>query len=192
MTRSARRSLAIASLGALVIVASGLEIRCDGANAQSRTTIASLQAEIDLLGLKVAMLEASGSGFELKGFTTTTVRGDSGVLVMTSRCAEAFPGSRMCTSREVLETRNVPTISSNNDAWVRPNFTSVATGGSANTVALDESGVPTISSSVTGTAEDMSCRGWIATANQGLVVSRNGSFRLNSCGNNRPVACCGP
>jgi len=193
MTRSARRSLALASLAALVLVASGLEVRCDGADAQTRTTIASLQAEIDLLGLRVAMLEASASGFELKGFSTASVRGDGGVLGMTAACAASFAGSRMCTSREVLETTTVPNISVNTEAWVRPNFTPVATGGNANTVALDESGVPTLNSANTNTtAEDMSCRGWTATANQGLVVNRNGSFRLQGCNNNRPVACCGP
>jgi hypothetical protein len=192
MTGSARRSLALASLVALVLVASGLEVRCDGAGAQSRTTIASLQAEIDLLGLRVAMLEASASGYQFKGFSGGNVRGDGGVLAMTSACAATFAGSRMCTSREILETTVVPNIAVNTEAWVRPNFTPVATG-TATSVALDESGVPTLSSATAnGTAEDMSCRGWTATSNQGLVVNRNGSFRLQGCNNNRPVACCGP
>jgi hypothetical protein len=192
MNRSARRPLALASLAALVLVASGLEIRCDGANAQSRTTIASLQAEIDLLGLRVAMLEASASGYQLKGFSSTNRNGNSGVLAMNSACAATFTGSRMCTSSEVLETTNVPVISSNADAWVRPSFSPVASGSTAATVGLDASGVPSPNASNGNTSEDLSCRGWAASSGLGLAVNKNGSFRLSACDGGRPVACCGP
>jgi len=192
MTRSARRSLALASLAALVLVASGLEVRCDGASAQSRTTIASLQAEIDLLGLRVAMLEASASGYELKGFSATNRGGNGGLLGMNAACAATFAGSRTCTSTEVLETRNVPTITSNADAWVRPSFSPVATGGGAASVALDASGVASPNSSNGATADDLTCRGWIANGALGLSVNKNGSFRLVGCDSSRPVACCGP
>jgi len=192
MTRSARRSLALASLAALVLVASGLEVRCDGASAQSRTTIASLQAEIDLLGLRVAMLEASASGYELKGFSATNRGGNGGLLGMNAACAATFAGSRMCTSSEVLDTTNVPAISSNADAWVRPSFSPVATGGTAVTVGLDASGVPAPNASNGNTSEDLSCRGWAASAGLGLAVNKNGSFRLSGCDGARPVACCGP
>jgi hypothetical protein len=191
--RSLPRSLALASLGAFVFVASGLEIRCDGATAQSRPTLAGLQTAVDLLGVRVALLEASASGYQLKGFSAQTVRGDGGVLTMSSACAASFPGSRMCTSREILDTTNVPVFTNNNDAWVRPTHVEVATGGNVTAVALDESGVSTPNTGSSGaSAEDLSCRGWIASANLGLVVSDEGSFRLVACNANRPVACCGP
>lgn len=192
MTRSVRRSATLALLGALVLVASGLEVRCDGATAQSRTTIASLQAEIDLLGLRVAMIEAGASGYQFKGFSSTNLNGTRGVLEMTAACAATFPGSRMCTSEEILQTTTVPEISSNADAWVRPSFTPVATGGNAVAVGMDASGVSAPNANVGSTAEDLSCRGWIASGALGLVVNRSGSFRIVGCGNNRPVTCCGP
>jgi hypothetical protein len=192
MRSSARRSLALASLVALVLVASGLEVRCDGADAQSRTTIASLQAEMDLLGLRVAMLEASASGYRLKGFSSTNVSGNGGVLQMNAACANSFPNGRMCTSSEVLQTSPAPAITSNADAWVRPSYEPVATGSGAASVALDQSGVPAPNSSNGNSAEDLTCRGWAASGATGLAVDKNGRFRLLGCDNGRPVACCAP
>jgi len=192
MTRPFRRTLALASILALALVTSGLEIQCNAADAQTRTTIASLQAEIDLLGVRIAMLEASASGFELKGFSATNRSGNSGALGMNAACAATFAGSRMCTSSEVLATTNVPDIASNGNAWVRPSFSPVATGGSAATAGLDASGVPAPNAANGTTSEDLSCRGWAASGALGLVVNRNGSFQLAGCSSGRPVACCGP
>ena len=58
----------------------------------------------------------------LRGFTSTTVLGDHGVLEMTLQCAVEFGGAgatRMCTSSEILNTATVPQ-GEVGDAWVRP------------------------------------------------------------------------
>lgn len=192
MTRPARRSLALASVLALALVTSGLEIQCNAADAQTRTTLASLQAQLDLQDVRIAMLEASASGYELKGFSSTNRTGSGGMLGMNSVCAATFAGSRMCTSVEVLETRNVPDIASNANAWVRPSYAPVASGSNAASVALDASGVPAPNAANGTTSEDLACRGWAANGALGLVVNKNGAFQLAGCDSGRPVACCGP
>ncbi len=48
--------------------------------------------------------------YQLRGFTSTTVLGDHGVLEMTRECAVEFGevgATRMCTSSEILNTATV-------------------------------------------------------------------------------------
>ena len=59
--------------------------------------------------------------FQLVGFTSELRTGASGVLNFTLACQAEFPGSRMCTSVEVMETTNVP-AGLPPRAWVRPVF----------------------------------------------------------------------
>ena len=68
--------------------------------------------------------------FQLVGFATATRLGDAGVLVFTLACQEEFLGSRMCSSIEVLETVDVPSLAGS-FAWVRP--TLMPGGGTSNT-----------------------------------------------------------
>ncbi|MCK5364515.1 MAG: hypothetical protein KAR22_16180, partial [Gammaproteobacteria bacterium] len=49
------------------------------------------------------------SRFQLVGFTTAALPGDSGLFAFTLACQAEFFGSRICTSREVFETVDVPT-----------------------------------------------------------------------------------
>jgi hypothetical protein len=116
--------------------------------------------------------------FQLIGFTSTLHLGDTGVLGFTLACQAEFPGSRMCTSQEVMETTSLPE-SLAGDAWVRP----VVTGDKYG--AIDASGVR---------AEDLSCSGW-SNANgstaAGLIVSESGSIRVTpGCEDPRAVSCC--
>ena len=52
--------------------------------------------------------------FQLVGFTTAALPGDSGLFAFTLACQAEFLGSRFCTSREVVETVDVPTGLSGN------------------------------------------------------------------------------
>ena len=49
------------------------------------------------------------SRFQLVGFTTAALTGDSGLFAFTLACQAEFVGSRICTSPEVFETVDVPT-----------------------------------------------------------------------------------
>lgn len=118
--------------------------------------------------------------FQLVGFTSTLHLGDTGVLGFTLACQAEFPGSRMCTSAEVVETTNVPATLSG-EAWVRPSI-KAANGG----LVFDESGVA--EAWITG------CQGWSSTSSTngflGLTVDDAGRFRDADCAPPRPVSCC--
>ena len=44
-------------------------------------------------------------------------------------CQQSFPGSRMCTSEEILRTIDVPATDSRGAAWVKPTFVSGSDSG---------------------------------------------------------------
>ena len=68
--------------------------------------------------------------YQLRGFTSTTVFGDHGVLEMTRQCAVEFGdvgATRMCTSSEILNTATV-VQGLVGDAWVRPDYAGIDLG----------------------------------------------------------------
>jgi len=120
--------------------------------------------------------------FQLVGTTSATFEGDRGVLRFTLACQGQFgAGSRMCESREVLETTDVPTGLS--ESWVRPTFAGFA--GANNFLLLDASGI-------TEEPVTMSCDGWRSneSSRRGLTVSPFGQFESRLCNSPVGVACC--
>ena len=130
--------------------------------------------------------------YQLRGFTSTTVLGDHGVLEMTRQCAVEFGdvgATRMCTSSEILNTATVPQ-GLVGEAWVRPSwqpFAAAEVAGSPQ--GLDDSGRydnPT----------RLSCHGWSFGSNgnsYGLAVDGTGSFlNPSSCNTPLAIACCHP
>jgi len=113
---------------------------------------------------------------QLVGFTTATADGDTGVLGMTGLCQAEFPGSRMCTTVEIAETRVLPTGLAGS-AWVRPVF--------------DGEGFEAV---VGVKNEELACRGWSDATSKGLTVDPNGSFFHGAipegCNNLHAVSCC--
>jgi hypothetical protein len=113
---------------------------------------------------------------QVVGFSTTTTDGDAGVLGMTGLCQADFPGSRMCTTVEIAETRVLPSGLAGT-AWVRPVY--------------DGDGFE----SILGVKnEELACRGWGDDTSKGLTVDANGSFFHGTipegCGNLHAVSCC--
>ncbi len=123
--------------------------------------------------------------FELVGNTVATFNGAGGLLNFNSDCAVDFPGSRMCTSEEVMGTIDPPTVS--RSSWVRPTFVPTSDG-----VNSDISGIQA------STPGNLSCKGWIVPGVliHGLFVSPvpgpTGSIRFGPCDAFRAVACCAP
>lgn len=118
----------------------------------------------------------------LVGFTSATFTGNQGALALTAACQAQFPGTRMCTSEEVMNSRTVPG-GLTGTAWVRPKVLAMA--GTSSTQAVDASGVVQI-------PDNMSCGAWAFTNNwYGLTVSATGSFSVLVCSEPRAVACCG-
>ena len=120
--------------------------------------------------------------FEFVGFSTATRDGDDGFFGMNLACQADLPGSRMCTSVEVIETIDIPT-GLTGEAWVRP--------------VLQPSGDSWAVDSVSGVyalITNLTCRGFSSSQGgyTGLIVKPDGAFGDGSCLVYRPVACCAP
>ena len=136
------------------------------------------------------MWNVSGpSVFEFVGFSSTTHDGGEGVLTFNGACHATFPGSRMCTSEEVLETTPPPSGPSGDFAWVRSVLVPHQLPGWAVDVSGETGG---LSGSDAGV---LSCNGWLANQSgfNGLTTQgTTGRFSAQRCDFTRPVACCAP
>lgn len=114
---------------------------------------------------------------QLVGFTTATTEGDAGVLGMTGLCQAEYPGSRMCNTVEIAETRVVPSSGLAGTAWVRPVFNG---GGFEAVVGVKN--------------EELACRGWSDDTGKGILVDATGAFTQGTipegCSNLHAVSCC--
>ena len=125
--------------------------------------------------------------FHHVGVTSTTSTGGVGIGALNNACDATFPGSRMCTTVEIMETTPFP-AGVQRGAWVRP----LIIGLDSQRQLLDASGFhefPTI------VGEGLSCRGWQSSSAQhgGMeVVGSTGLFTATSCSDSRPAACCAP
>jgi hypothetical protein len=124
------------------------------------------------------LLLASAANAQYVGVTSETFDGAQGVFTYNRACHAAHPGSRMCTSEEVIKTLNPPVVGSPGDlAWVIPVFQ--PTGY---THSVDRSG--------RGAA---ACFGWSETDRDGLAVQLDrGGFVYSTCEVVRKVTCCIP
>jgi hypothetical protein len=124
--------------------------------------------------------------FGLVGFTAATFNGGQGVFSYTGACGAEFPGSRMCSSIEVLETVAVPATLTGL-AWVRPSFVGISSGNGA----IDASGVQ---DQFSDPESKLSCDGWRRPDPniRGLVVNEFGVWGRRPCTEVLHVACCAP
>jgi hypothetical protein len=125
------------------------------------------------------------AAMQFVGRTTDTFNGAQGMLTFTQACQADFgPGHRMCTSEEILNTVDLPTLAGG-PSWVRPVFAPVAGGVG---FIVDMSGVGENSQAL------LSCQGWndANSAYRGVTVDAGGSFELLGCNGGRTIACCGP
>ena len=141
--------------------------------------------ELDVNVVNTVPCEVQGR-YQLVGFSTDTNKGQEGVITFTQSCQSDFgPTARMCSSVEVMETVDFPTLPYTY-AWVRPviignGYTDVS--GVRHWDILD--------------GRFLSCSGWTFTGgNQGLytglAIESDGSFWLQECNIDLPTACCAP
>lgn len=104
--------------------------------------------------------------FELVGFTNATFDGDEGYIGFTLACQGEFPGSRMCSITEIIQTVDFPSGLTGR-AWVRPG---------------------------TSFSRDDTCGRWRAQSagTTGMSVDPIGYFEQFDCDNTFSVACCAP
>ena len=160
----------------------GVEIQCTPVGAQTRLSLTTVAAQVDALAAEVDQLQcANVARWQLVGFTSATFTGGQGVLTFNTGCQTEFPGSRFCTSVEVMESSHVtPTLSGT--AWVRPTIEG------PHGQNFDASGIYGGYSSV------LSCNGWSSVAtssDSGLTIDSQGRFNTQlDCNVARSVACC--
>lgn len=145
-------------------------------------------------GSCVSLPSSSGeSQFVFAGTTTISTTGGLGTRTFSAFCNSEFPGSRVCTSQEILETRFTTSFDDapkSPGAWLRPTFVAAnvtAGNGSLDIIATDMSGVSGHSSN------GLTCDGWssnLATQTGLIVLPGNGRFMTGECDVLRAVACC--
>ena len=123
--------------------------------------------------------QASSSSMQLVGFTSGTYTGGLGLLEFARLCQQEFPGSRMCTTKEVADSANIPTGIPTGNAWVRP-------------LILRGDLVYDLTTGFSTTqSANMTCRFWTDNATyNGMVVSHTGGFGSIGCDINNHIACC--
>jgi hypothetical protein len=111
------------------------------------------------------------------GVSTLMLKGDRGFGRYNAACHDDFPGSRMCTTKEYIETVNPPEVET--EAWIRPDY---VRGGYGSVIDI------TGSSSTPGY---MSCAGWTNDSYHGLTIAPGGVIFAKPCSPEKPIACCG-
>ncbi len=159
--------LAIAALGLATAAAAG---------PPKRVTVTNFPATQDV---NVVGGCASAS---LVGFTATRLDGGQGVLRLAAACTAEFPGSHLCTTRELSGSSRVP-MGLSGTAWISPvlNLTSATYG------AHDEaSGIQRPNPA------EWNCSFWSSAVGSGLAVDASGVLSFASCAESRSIACCAP
>ena len=113
---------------------------------------------------------------QLIGFTTADAISDTNFLTLTTQCQNEFTGSRICNTREIIETVNIPTLPVNVSARVAPTkFTSIDGG------FVIEEIIGKVGSSTPV------C---LYVDSDGIIANGSG-FKVTGCGSlGKKVACC--
>jgi len=159
---------------------------------QSGGTIKALEmnANFDYLDDKISSLSTSNGYNTIKfiGVSEDIHDGDDGVMNMNSSCNKSYPGSRMCTSKEILDSYSISN-SIKQYAWIKPVLVPVSMSSQ---FSGDHFFMSDISGKTSSSEYGMSCRGWSNRAKYyGLSVGvPDGNITLINCKELQPVACC--
>ena len=152
-------------------------------NAQTMNeNFSAVASKVNSLLNRLETLEAESQA-DFLGFSQQLVDGSYGQTGMVRACDLEFPGSRVCTSEDVLGSSLNPGMGNlSGNAWLFPSFVPSAT-----LRALDASGVGTSLND-----GNISCGGWstVDMSQLGLVVNSTLGFGQRSCNQSLPVACC--
>jgi len=145
--------------------------------------------------LIMVSVDGNAADYELKGFTNATFDADKTVRGFTTACqAELGADTRMCTTMEVFQTVNWPSLPANTKAWTHP----VLAPNPQDTAVLDHAGAQV------GTTDvgRMGCFSWTSKSADyfGAVTwnefpgfpAGNTFLTATTCNETLGVACCGP
>ena len=134
-----------------------------------------------------AVTPAASQDVVLAGFTAAKTNGNISVSGGPNpMCDSEFPGSRMCTSEEIMR---IPGLKTAPFAWVRPSIKGFS-------IAVDPTGPTVVERAIdaSGAARapaDLNCAQWVSTSGSGLALAAAGrTLGTTICNVPLSVACC--
>lgn len=129
----------------------------------------------------------------LIGVTTATTTGDAdGIVGMHDLCETAFPGSRMCTSADIVRNGidGDIVLPLSNSAWVQPSMVDAIAVGATFQIFDQVSGV-TVAGPSTPLGH-LTCLWWLSESVTGMAIYQTGELGSSACSADNSVACCVP
>lgn len=155
-----------------------------------------INGEADAVPVKIVE-DGTGDGggmIQMVGFSSQTITGYEGRLAMDRLCRQDFPGSRMCSTAEALQTTNrvdlPPAL-----GWVQPTLKKIFFDTNRGQyVAYDSvSGQHAEDQFLWSAQASLDCAGWVNSSHKALAISISTEhlyFDDEACSNSNPVACC--
>jgi hypothetical protein len=139
-----------------------------------------------VVGVWVILASPLCMGASFIGFSSAADAGDAGYAVLSQKCDAAYPGSRMCSTAEYLNSVHpAKTFRSNSGAWIRS-----VRGGPSSDVSGALIGSDTAGDNCSGWFTAGSGFGGSTNVHVGLTVNGRGQFQPAACTARRAVACC--
>jgi hypothetical protein len=151
--------------------------------------------EADAVPVKIVE-DGTGNGggmIQMVGFSSQTIKGDEGRLTMDRLCRQDFPGSRMCSTAEALQTTNRIDFSPAR-GWIQPTLKNVFFDPNLKKyVAYDSvSGQDAEGDSLWSAQSSLDCQGWVGSSKaiNVEISTEHLYFDDEACSASHPVACC--
>jgi hypothetical protein len=121
-----------------------------------------------------------------KGVTTAVFDGAGGWPTMNASCDLTFPGARVCTDRDLMNTYPAPAPGA--DAWM---VATLGTNTSNGAQPFWGGWSPPSTSTGSINCGGVSSRIFEETSGSSFVVTASGDFDVRLCASMHPAACCG-
>jgi hypothetical protein len=150
--------------------------------ADMNSNFSAVETAVNDNDTRISALEASSAPV-FQGFSSTTMDGAYGIFAMAQACSSSFAGSKVCTTREIMNSvYNGNASNLSNNAWVLPDLIPLDSGALESTTGRSE-GTP---------VNYFACNGWGSnnTNYNGTAVSSAGRIYIQPCNTTQSVACC--
>jgi len=123
----------------------------------------------------------------LVGLTAQVISPDGGLITLNETCEAEFPGSRICTSKEITSSLSVPSPNGLGHWWILRTLTTLVVGSQIleyDTVSGSRAPVP---------GGGLNCAGWKSSSSNlvGLATDAEGKIDTIGCQSDTVgVACC--
>ena len=155
-----------------------------------------INEEADAVPVKIVE-DGTGNGgamIQMVGFSSQTITGHEGRLAMDRLCRLDFPGSRMCSTAEALQTANRSDVPPAR-GWIQPTRKNIFFDPSLEKyVAYDSVSGRHAEHQVLWNAQaSLDCAGWFGSSHKAIAIVMTTEelyFDDEACAISNPVACC--